>query len=118
MGQNDLRGALIRKGYVASLLSGNALAVHDIEIGAGATAAKLVELGWLVYFCVLTTEAESELAMRRQEEARLDVVEQAVPMVEVVFGARVQMTVDLVSRDPHQDRRPPATGRELRRRGL
>jgi LmbE family N-acetylglucosaminyl deacetylase len=42
----------------------------DIEIGAGATAAKLVEFGWTVYFCVLTAEQDEENARVREAEAR------------------------------------------------
>jgi LmbE family N-acetylglucosaminyl deacetylase len=42
----------------------------DIEIGAGATAAKLVAFGWNVYFCILTAERDEEEARERDNEAR------------------------------------------------
>jgi LmbE family N-acetylglucosaminyl deacetylase len=41
----------------------------DIEIGAGASAAKLIALGWTVYFCILTEEQDQEKARRRKMEA-------------------------------------------------
>jgi LmbE family N-acetylglucosaminyl deacetylase len=41
----------------------------DIEIGAGATAAKLTNLGWQLYFCILTDDLDPEIARTRRAEA-------------------------------------------------
>jgi LmbE family N-acetylglucosaminyl deacetylase len=41
----------------------------DIEIGAGGIAAKLIALGWKVYFCVLTRELDASIARIREAEA-------------------------------------------------
>ena len=58
----------------------------DIEIGAGATVAKLVAFGWTVYFCILTTEADTEEARNRKQEALLAASSLGVPKARVFFA--------------------------------
>lgn len=41
----------------------------DIELGAGGTAARLVQAGWEIWFCVLTSESNPEVASQRRNEA-------------------------------------------------
>lgn len=41
----------------------------DIELGAGGTVIKLINLGWLVYFCILTVEKDKSRSIKRKQEA-------------------------------------------------
>ncbi|WAC06736.1 MAG: PIG-L family deacetylase [Thermodesulfobacteriota bacterium] len=41
----------------------------DIEIGAGGTVARLIDSGWDVWFCILTTEDDPKKAQKRKIEA-------------------------------------------------
>src|SRR5215470_17087425 len=57
----------------------------DIEIGCGGTLAKMVGLGWDVWVCVLTDEADPSLAHTRRTEAQAGATACGVPLAQVLF---------------------------------
>lgn len=60
------------KGPVYPRLSALFIGAHpdDIEIGSAGTIAKLVQIGWDVHCCVLTSEQDTKIAQTRENEAR------------------------------------------------
>jgi len=57
----------------------------DIEIGCGGTLAKMVALGWDVWLCVITDDAERTLATTRRHEAQASAAAYGVPAAQVLF---------------------------------
>ncbi len=57
----------------------------DIEIGCGGTLAKMVALGWDVWMCVVTDDADRMLATTRRHEAQASAAAYGVPAAQVLF---------------------------------
>src|SRR5262249_25458068 len=57
----------------------------DIEIGCGGTLAKMVALGWDVWMCVVTDDADRTLATTRRHEAQASAAAYGIPAAQVLF---------------------------------
>jgi LmbE family N-acetylglucosaminyl deacetylase len=58
----------------------------DIELGAGATAARLSAQNWIVWFLVLTSEADENVAELRKLEAAKAAITLGVDPCRLLFA--------------------------------